>query len=110
LLAPRERSRELAPPIGEPRKTLEGASQRFSSAFAAESADESEPEIVLDVQGREHRATFGRVGDPQADELPRRKTGDILTGEKIRPLVTGTSPVTTRAIVDLPAPFGPRGR
>ncbi len=27
--------------------------------------------------------------------------------KKIRPLVTGTRPVATRAIVDFPAPFGP---
>ena len=45
--------------------------------------------------------------------IPRRtsfQVGRPVTSwpeKKMRPFVTGTSPVATRAIVDLPAPFGP---
>ena len=88
-------------------KRGEGARERVGGRLAAKGADESEAEVVLDVEGREDRTPLGRMGDSEAHELPGRKTGDVLAEKKMRPLVTGTSPVATRAIVDFPAPFGP---
>ena len=45
--------------------------------------------------------------------MPRRTSFQVANpvtsspANKMRPAVQGTSPVTTRAMVDLPAPFGP---
>ena len=92
LLASREGARELAAPVGEPREALESARERVGCALAAEGAREGEAEVVLDVQGCEHRTPLGSVSDAQADEPPRRKTGDLLTGEEDPAFCQGHEP------------------
>ena len=49
----------------------------------------------------------GAWATPRRTSLQVGRPVTSSPAKKIRPLVSGTSPVATRAIVDFPAPFGP---
>ena len=49
----------------------------------------------------------GACATPRRTSLQVGRPVTSSPEKKIRPFVTGTSPVATRAMVDLPAPLGP---
>ncbi len=108
LLAAGQRAGDLGTALVESREQLEGLVEAGADAFAAPDPVDRQDEVLLDRECAEHRAALRERGRRRR---VRTRTPACPSRRRRRPRSCRTfgaiSPEATRAIVVLPAPFGP---